>query len=578
MRAVLKRLGWLAWLAASGPDSGSGGRLRGAWPGLGLFALILACEFVGVWLSVQMINWSKAFYDALEQFDAMEALRQIGIFGLIVIGLSASALIGIWLTKILQIAWRQRLTERALDRWLNGGAYWHLRPGLSPDPIDNPDQRIAQDCNLFVEYLLEITVDLIARSVALVTYLAVLWNLSGFPLSLSFIGLDVTIPRYMVWAAFLYVALSNLISHWLGKPLKDLAFRQEKVEADFRHGLVQVRDNADSVALAGGEGAERRRLDLRFRSVRLNWTRLIRREFILGTFTMPYMRTVLRFPTFLALPAYFGGAVSLGGLMQTAGAFSNVTTTLSYFVFYYAKIARFVAVSERLEGLFLATGAPEPAPEAPRNLLRLSGGGLQMRLTDVQLHTPQGRALDPVPDAVIASGQRIWIRGASGRGKTTLLAALRGVWPYGTGRIILPDAPLMALPQVPVAFADGLLATLTYPQDPATHDRAALEDLLRKVGLEARIGTPEGPAALQGLSMGERQRLALARALLLRPEWLLLDEATSALDPASEARLLALLRRELPQATILCVAHRPPVGLDPDGEIALGPQDERISA
>ncbi|WP_127108331.1 ABC transporter ATP-binding protein/permease [Pararhodobacter zhoushanensis] len=574
MGVVLKRLGRLAWLAASGPDRG----LMGAWSGLGLFVLILGFEFCGVWLSVQMINWSKVFYDALEQLDAVEALRQIGVFAILIAATAGASLIGTWLTKQLQIAWRQRLTERALNQWLTDGAYWHLRPGLSPDPIDNPDQRIAQDCNLFIEYLLEFSVDLIARSVALVTYLAVLWNLSGFPLSLSFVGLDITVPRYMIWAAFLYVALSTLITHLLGKPLKNLAFRQERVEADFRHGLVQVRDNADAIALAGGEDAERRRLAARFARLRDNWKQLIGREFILGLYTQPYRYTVLRIPTFLALPAYFGGAVTLGGLMQTASAFSNVTTTLSYFVFYYARIARFVAVSERLEGLFLATAAPRPAPDAPRSLLRVTGGGDRLRLSGLRLFTPSGRALDPVPDCTITAGQRIWIRGASGRGKTTLLSALRGVWPYGTGSITLPDAPLMALPQVPVAFSDGLLATLSYPQDPASYDRAVLDAMLRKVGLEARLVASDGPGTLQGLSMGERQRLALARALLLRPGWLLLDEATSALDPASETRLLALLRRELPQTTILCVAHRPPVGLDPDGELAIGPFDERISA
>ena len=569
MRVILNRMGRLAWLAASGP---------GAWKGLGLFALILALEFVGVWLSVQMINWSRAFYDALEQLDAAEALRQIGIFGVIVGVLSASTLSGAWLRKWLQIGWRQRLTDRALTLWLDGGAYWHLRPGLSPTPVENPDQRIAQDCAQFISYLLEFTLDLITRVVSLITYLAVLWSLSNFPLSLGFLGIEAEIPRYMVWASFLYVFGSSLITHWLGRPIKRLAFDQERYEADFRHALVQVRDGADQIAQAGGEPAERRRLDRRFDSLRANWKRLIGQEFILGLFVTPYYRTVLRIPTFLALPAYFGGAVTLGGLMQLASAFSNVTTTLSWFIFDYSKLARFVAVSERLEGLFSAASAPQPAPDVPRALEVTSGGDGLLRLRDLRLYTPSGQALDPVPDTTIRPGQRVWIHGASGRGKTTLLSALRGVWPYGTGRVSLPEAPILALPQQPLAFAEGLLPTLTYPHDPASFDSALLEGILRKVGLERRIGGPDGPEALQGLSMGERQRLALARVLLLKPAWVLLDEATSALDPASEARLLALLRSDLPRSTILCVAHRIPAGLDHDSELWIGPDDERMTA
>lgn len=570
MRAILKRVGRLAWLAASGP---------GAWAGLGLFALILALEFFGVWVSVRMIAWSKAFYDALEQMDAGAALAQILVFAQLVAMAAGSDLGGSWLRKRLQIDLRQRLTARALDLWLTGGAYWHLRPGLSAAPVDNPDQRLAEDCSRFIDDLLDFSIDLIARVVALVTYLGVLWGLSNFPLALSVLGVDVTIPRYMIWAAFAYVFLSSLMTHWLGRPLKVLSFRQERHEADFRHALVQVRDGADPIALAGGEAAERRRLDHRFGALRENWRALIGRQFVLGLFTHPYRFTVLRIPTFLALPAYFGGAVTLGGLMQTASAFSNVTTTLSWFIFQYHRLAAFVAVSERLEGLFDAATAPTPVPDAPRAIVRGGSGDGTLRLAGVHLFTPQGRGLHPLPDAVIEPGERIWLRGASGQGKTTLLSALRGIWPYGRGQILLPQAPLMILPQVPVSFGEGVLATLTYPHDPASYAPGHLESVLAAVGLALRPGVADGPAALQGLSMGERQRLALGRALLLRPAWLLMDEATSALDPASEAVLLAQLRRALPGAAILCVAHRPPLGLNPDRELVIGPDEsERKSA
>lgn len=565
MKAILQRIGRLAWLAASGP---------GAWKGAGLYVLVMGLNFFGVWVSVQMINWQRGFFDALEQLDAAAAIPQVWLFFWLVGQAAGAALFSDWLEKRLRISLRERLTGRALDQWLNGRAYWYLRPGLTPYPVDNPDQRVAEDCRQFILYLLEFSLDLVQRVVSLVTYLSVLWGLSHFPLAFAAFGYDITIPRYMVWLAFIYVAAASTITHLLGKPLKSLNFRQERVEADFRYALVQIREGADQIAQSGGENAERRRLDGRFEAVKSNWRRLIGREFILGLFTVPYHRTVLRVPTFFALPAYFGGAVTLGGLMQTASSFSSVTTTLSWFIFSYRKLAQFVAVSERLDGLFAATRNPQPAPDAPREILR-GGGEAVIAAEGLVLYTPQGRALDPVPDFTLHPGERLWISGASGRGKTTFLSAVTGVWPYGRGRLDTPAEGVMALPQVPLPFAEGVMATLAYPADPATMDRAALEAVLARVGLAHRIPTPEsdGPAALQGLSIGERQRLALARALVLKPRWLLLDEATSALDASAEAMLLALLRAELPETAILCVAHRPPHGLAPYGRLDLGGQD-----
>jgi len=565
MRVILARIGRLALLAAQGP---------GAWRGIGLYLLVLSLQFAGVWVTVQMINWQKTFYDALEQFDAAAALVQIGVFGWLTALSAGSWLAGQWLRKHLLIAWREKLTGRALDLWVNGKAYWYLRPGLSPTPLENPDQRIAEDCAKFIDDFLEFTLELISRVVSLVTYLSVLWGLSHFPLALTLWGVDISIPRYMVWAAFLYVFLSSILTHALGKPLKNLAFAQERREADFRHALVQIRDQADQIAQAGGEAAELRRTGARFEALKQNWKRLITRELVLGLFVRPYRQSVLRIPTFLALPAYFGGAVTLGGLMQLASAFSNVATTLSWFIFSYRRLAGFVAVSERLDGLFAAAGNPAPLPDAPSTLERRTATDGILRARGVQLYTPQGRALEAVPDFTLSPGETLWLSGASGRGKSTFLSALRGVWPFGTGVLELPDAPVLALPQVPVSFAEGILPTLTYPHDPADYDRAALEALLLRVGLGHRLPAQEGPAALQGLSIGERQRLALARVLLLRPDWLILDEATSALDAGAETDLLGLLRAELPRAAILCVAHRPPLALGAHRRLSLSEHGE----
>ncbi|WP_112309509.1 ABC transporter ATP-binding protein/permease [Pseudogemmobacter bohemicus] len=557
MRQLAGRIWRLTKIALSGP---------GAWIALVTYAFVLGLQFFSVWITLQMITWNKAFYDALEQMNAPEALRQIGVFFILTGFLAGAFLIGEWLRKRLLMRLRTRLTVRALDLWVGARAYWYLRPGFSAAPVDNPDQRVAEDCRQFVERLLLETLDLISNIVALVTYVALLWSLSDFPLSFSVSGYAVEIPRYMVILAFLYVLISSVATHLLGRPLKALIFSQEKHEADFRHALIQLREEASPIAQSRGEPAETRRLMRLFGEVRGNWNRLIRREFILGLFARPYFQTVLRVPTFFALPAYFAGAVTLGGLMQLASAFSNVATTLSWFILSYRDLAQFVAVSERLDGLFTAAASPVPRDEAPQAISRAPSASGGLELQGLRLFTPEGRALAPVPDLSLAPGGRLWVSGASGAGKSTLVAAISGLWPYGEGRIGLPAEPVTTLSQEPRLFPESLTAAACYPLAPGDCDPDRISIALRQTGLDQVA--PEAP--LKTLSGGERQRLGFARLLVSRPDFIILDEATSALDPDAAAAMLTLLARELPGATILCVSHDEPAALSPHQRLSLG--------
>ncbi|SNR66689.1 ABC transporter ATP-binding protein/permease [Puniceibacterium sediminis] len=573
MRRTLGRIGRLTLLAASGPQ---------AWVGLFMFGTVLTLQFVDLWVDIQMIAWTKRFYDALEQVDATTAIRELGVFFCIVAASVGLYLISDYLRKRLWLRWRTELTQKALNAWLGGQAYWHLRPGLSPEAIDNPDQRIAEDCKIYVELLLQETLDLIGRAVGLVTYVVILWNISDFLLEFTVLGIGFSIPHYMVWLAFLYVLLSSIITHLMGRPLKSLFFRQERHEADFRHALVQIRDNATEIAQAGGETAERRRLTTRYEGIRQNWFRLIGQEFFLGLFTRPYYQTILRIPLFFALPAFFAGAVTFGGLMQLSSAFGRVTQTLSWFIFSYKDLANFAAVAHRLDDLFAQTRNPEPMAGAPCAINHGPSDDGALHIQGLRLATPYGRWLSAVPDRVVTPGERIWISGDSGQGKTTLLSAITGLWQYGEGRIGRPDVKMVALPQRPHLFPEGLAATASYPRDPADIPTDRLRSILERLGLDHRLPMLDaaGEASLEGLSLGERQRLAFARILLHQPDLVLLDEATSSLDATSEAHLLSLLRKELPNATILCVAHRMPTALEPTDTWYIGQatQTERKSA
>lgn len=524
-----------------------------------LFAVVVALNLGSVYATLRLVQWTGEFYSAVEKVNAAEAMRQIGIFGLIVALNSARHLLGEYLRKTLEIRWRRNLTDAAIEAWTRGKAYWHLAHG--EDAIDNPDQRIAEDCRLFISGLLGEAIDLIQRVVGLFSYIALLWSLAAFPLNFSLFGVAVSIPHYMVWAAFLYVALSSGITHLLGRPLKSLFAEQQRREASFRYAMARWRTAFDEVALTNGEEAEKRTFRHQFDRVATNWRRLIGRELILGTFTYPFQHSVLRIPLFVALPGYFAGHVAFGGLMQLATAFSNVVTTLSWFIFSYRDLADLVATSARLDTFIQKAKAAAQSPSPFTHSSNRAG----VRLRDVQLRTPDGRNLITIGDLAINPGETIWLRGDSGLGKTTLTKVLAGFWPHGSGEIARPAGNWMFLPQKPWVPSGTLSEAAAYPLTADTFGTKAVQQALCDVGLGTRTD-----ASTEGLSGGEIQRLAIARLLLHKPQWAVLDEATSALDPVSERYLLSLLRQRMPETTFLVIAHRDPSAIAPQRTIDLG--------
>jgi vitamin B12/bleomycin/antimicrobial peptide transport system ATP-binding/permease protein len=558
MTRILSQFWRLLQLCLAGP----GGKL-----GILLFVIVVALDLGGVYATVRIVEWTGAFYGALEKLNAAEAVWQVGVF-FIIVGLnSVRHLTGQFVRKHLEMRWRRSLTNSALDIWLSNRAHWHLANGtelpLGPngEPVDNPDQRIAEDCRLFLTGLMGEALDLIGRVVGLFSYLVLLWSLADFPLSLAPIGIPLEIPHYMIWAAFIYVALSSLLTHVLGHPLKDLVVEQQRREANFRFALSRFRSNSDEVALAGGEGAERAIFDTRFEGIASNWRKLVSRELILGCFTYPFNHSVLRLPLFVALPGYLAGHVAFGGLMQLGTAFSSVVTSLAWFVFSYRDLAEIVAASSRLD-TFLA--AAKAAGERGRAIVSQQSNDGTLSLDAVSLATPDGKPMLTLANLSVNRGEVVWLRGASGLGKTTLLKAVAGLWPYRSGTISLPNASMVFLPQRAYFPIGDIRAAMSYPRSPEEFDPSELDRIIDIMGLRHLQGAAFGHAEMvkgHGLSGGEQQRLALTRLLVLRPKWALLDEATSALDVAAEAELFATLRRELPDTSFIIVSHRPPQGL-----------------
>jgi len=532
-----------------------------------LFILAVVLNLASVYVGVRMTLWSGDFYTAIEKIDTNEVVRQLIIFAVIVSLNSVRGLAHEYIRKVIEIRWRRSLTDYALNLWLRDKNYWYLANQSFQDSsanIDNPDQRIAEDCSLFVKGMLGQVLELIGKIAGLFSYVTLLWGLANFPLSLSFFGWQLDIPRYMVWSAFLYVFISSIFTHILGRPLKNLLCDQQRYEADFRFAMARWRGFFDEVALSGGEKVEREIFTRRFGAIARNWRELINRELILGTFTYPFRHTVLRIPLFIALPAYLAGHIAFGGLMQLSVAFSNVVTTLSWFIFSYRSLADLVATSTRLDQfLHQAEQAREHRQAKIHHTLSVKGKSAGFE--GIDLYTPEGKRLIENQSLTINQGEAVWLRGASGLGKTTLVKTLAGLWPHATGTIHWPVEETIFLPQKPYFPQGSLLQAVAYPAKLADMDEEKLRRALALVGLgflplDEEIAGTNSPDTLSG---GEKQRLSLSRLLVHQPQWAVLDEATSALDAAAEAEIFTILRRQLPHTGLLIIAHRQPIGLAP---------------
>jgi len=531
-------------------------RSEDRWAGRVLLAAVIAMQLSLVGIAVLLNAWYNRFYNALQERDWDAFVTQLLYFCVLAGTAVVLEAYQLYLNQWLQIRWRRWMTKRYLAHWLETAT--HYRMQLLGDAADNPDQRIAEDIRLFIERTLTIGVGLLGAVVTLLSFLAILWTLSAAAPAQLF-GLPITIPGYLVWAALIYAVLGTLCTHLIGWPLVVLNFNQQRFEADFRFNLVRVRENSEQIALLSGETAETDRLLTRFSKVVANWHRIMLRQKRLTFFTTGYNRFALVFPFIVVSPAYFAGLMQLGGLIQTASAFNSVETALSFFITVYRDLAEWRAVIARLDGFdhsieaarAAATTAPQVDVVEPSEKSGVSIGSLSVRL-------PDGAPLVATEDLFIKAGDRALVTGPSGCGKSTLFRAIAGVWPFGTGNIVVPrGAKLMMLPQRPYYPVASLEAAVSYPSEPGAFPPGRIVEVLNAVGLPVLAQRITEEAHWNRiLSLGEQQRLGIARAILHEPDYLFLDEATASLDEPSEARLYRLLQERLPLATIVSIGHR----------------------
>jgi putative ATP-binding cassette transporter len=521
------------------------------WKAWGLLAVIIALVLVMVYINVLLTDWNRTMYDSLQNKDYTAFKGLLWQFSYLAFAYIVVATARIYLTQSLQIRWRTWMTDKYMGKWLDHHAYYRMEQGRI---ADNPDQRIAEDLRSLTSNTISLVLGFISSLVTLVSFVGILWVISG-PLSFAFMQHDWVIPGYMVWFAIAYAGVGSWIIWWIGKPLVVQSYDQERFEANYRFGLIRIREHAEAIALYRGERRERDELNLRFEDIRRNWWDIMRTTKSLNIASNFYGQFAVIFPMLVAAPRYFSGAMSLGVLMQLSSAFGQVQDALSWFINAFTTLADWKASINRLAGFNLAVEQAQKQP-ASISVARNNVGAILLDKLDLAL--PDGRTLIGDVNTAIHPGERILVSGPSGCGKSTLFRAIAGIWPYGAGDIQIPHkAKLMFVPQSSYLPIGTLRSVLAYPADDGAYTDLAIShylELCRLPHLKDQLDVYNNWG--NRLSPGEQQRLAFARVFLTRPEVIFLDEASSAMDGETEEALYALLQQELPDAAVVSIAHR----------------------
>ncbi|TMK24448.1 MAG: ABC transporter ATP-binding protein/permease, partial [Alphaproteobacteria bacterium] len=496
---------------------------------------VIGLTLLQIAFAVRLNIWNRDFFNALEGRDWDAFLYQMGLFALLCAATMGVAVYQTYVKQLLQLRWRKWLNAKLVEQWLADGLHYQLT--FIGSGIDNPDQRISENVKHATEKAVEFSLGFFEKAVTLASFIGILWTVSG-ALEVTLMGQNFEIPGYMVFAALLYAGVGSALTFFVGKPIVTANMRQNATEADYRFSLVRLRENSEAVAMIRGERDENRTLARYFGDVMSSTIGLMRAQRRLMWLTSFYATVGIVYPTLVASPRFFAGAITLGVLMQITAAFGQVQNSLNYFVDNYPRIAEWRSHVERLlefeDALNSSGEATHESGEVTTIVLSdcaAEGREEELDFENLQLTTIEGNIVIDDANSRIAKGERVLLMGPSGSGKSTLFRAIAGLWPWGAGRIIVPERRcMMFMPQRPYLPCH-------------------LEHLLDRLDERERWD--------RVLSVGEQQRLGFCRLLLHRPDWVFMDEATSALDEETQQSMMTLFDKELAGTTVVSIAHRP---------------------
>lgn len=551
---------------ASGYWRGKGG--GAAWL---ITLVVLAAMLSNIGLHVATNRWNRAFFDALEKRDVADVVSVLWQLPLLVLGTAViiSALVVSRMT--LQARWRAWVTERLAGWWVADQRYYRL--GLVAPEQGAPEYRIADDVRLAIEPLVEFALGLLGALITAATFAAILWQVAGsYTLKLG--GHTVTIPAYMAVAAVLYAIIASTAAYLAGRPLVRRVEEKNEAEARFRAEMTRLRENAESIALIRGDRDELSALHRNYGAVLAAWMRIIAQQGRIALVLNTNGALFPIIPLLLATPKYLAGDLTLGGVMQVVAAFSAVQGALIWFVDNFVRLAEWFASAARVMELAVTLEELDVGTVMEEQQAIEFGDSTDgaIHLDSLSIADRGGRAVINDASIRIDEGEKVLVTGESGSGKSTLIRALAGLWPWGSGRVLLPPGvPVAFVPQRPYLPVGTLRDVLMYPESGASVDDAILHTAMKRCGLGALIRRLDEPDLRwdQTLSGGERQRVAFCRLLIQRPSIIIMDEATSALDEDSQLSLLTLLREDLATATVISVGHRPGIEEFHDRKIVL---------
>lgn len=531
------------------------------WIATGLLGGYLVLMGLFIYISVRLNYLNNDLFTALQNLDSPTFFYLLGVFCAVACFSILFFALKFYFLQNLEIRWRKWMTHHLIESWMQERRYYALQ--LKRDGTDNPDQRIADDIYQFIDKSLNLMLGLFQQTITLMSFLGILWSLSG-TLQIPLGSVTLSIPGYMCWGALLYAIAGTFCSFYFGRNLIGLNYELEKREANFRYSLVRFRENVEGIAFYGGEGQEKEVFAKRFSHIIENFHNIIKQMLVMNSWNSFYTQLQHLFPFLLAAPRFFAKEITFGGLTQTMSAFAQVSASLSFIVTNFVGIAGWRATTNRLLEFKQSL---ENIP--PAQLSHGTHGKEAIHLACDYISLPHGALLQENLNFIIQKGEDTLVTGVTGIGKSTLARVIAGLWPYGKGEVNIPSSSFLFLPQKPYMPLGSLEAVLQYPASQASLKE--LHEVLEIIGLGAFIPRlQEVNDWARVLSLGEQQRIALARAFLTKPQWLVLDESTSAMDDTSEAYLYRLLKRRLPQTTFISIGHRESLKAFHIREIRLG--------